>query len=137
MGEDEEPPVAFSDVLLPVLLELPLRHPIDPSECSRKAAFFSPSLQEKAETPLPTLGNEILPSITRKVILQLAEQMGLTITQKTLSPENAMHANELFIAVTTKDIVGVVKFDDAQIADGKVGPYTKKLIEAFKQKVTS
>lgn len=82
------------------------------------------------------LGKDILPSITRKVILKLAEQVGLKIEQKTLTPEQAKNANELFIAVTTKDVVGIVKFDDCVIGNGKVGEFTKKLIEAFKEKVS-
>ena len=40
-------------------------------------------------------------------------------------------ANELFIAVTTKDIVAVVRFDGNIIANGKPGKYTKLLTEEF------
>jgi D-alanine transaminase len=82
-----------------------------------------------------SLGHEILSSITRKVVIELAEEVGLKPVEKTITPQQAKQADELFIAVTTKDIVGVVKFDEAIIADGKVGPYTKKLIEAFAKKV--
>jgi len=40
-----------------------------------------------------------------------------------------MGADELFIAVTTKDIVPVIRFDDKVIGDGKPGRYTKLLME--------
>ena len=44
----------------------------------------------------------------------------------------AAQADELFIAVTTKDIVPVVKFDAELIGDGKPGKYTKLLIQQFR-----
>jgi D-alanine transaminase len=96
------------------------------------SAFFTIVGNELLTRPL---GPEILPSITRKVVIELAKEVGLKSVEKTITPQQAKQADELFIAVTTKDIVGVVKFDEAIIADGKVGPYTKKLIEAFTKRV--
>jgi len=74
----------------------------------------------------------ILPSITRKYVLKAAKDVGLQILEKSLTPQQASQADELFIAVTTKDIVPVVKFDGTVIGDGKPGKYTKLLIEAFR-----
>ncbi len=74
----------------------------------------------------------ILPSITRKFIVQAAENIGLRIEEKCMTPQQAATADELFIAVTTKDIVPVVKFDGTVIGDGKPGPHTKALIEEFR-----
>ena len=48
-------------------------------------------------------------------------------------PQQAVSSDELFIAVTTKDIVPVVKFDDKIIGNGKPGKYTKSLIEEFQK----
>lgn len=75
----------------------------------------------------------ILPSITRKFIVQAAENIGLRIEEKCMTPQQAAAADELFIAVTTKDIVPVVTFDGATIGDGKPGPHTKALIGAFRK----
>jgi D-alanine transaminase len=96
------------------------------------SAFFAIFKNQLITRPL---SHEILPSITRKIILEIAQDVGLTPVEKTITPYQAANADELFIAVTTKDIVGVVKFDDDTIADGKVGPYTKKLIKAFTKKM--
>lgn len=79
------------------------------------------------------LGVDILPSITRKVVLQLAQKAGLTPIEKTITPEEAACADELFIAVTTRDVVPVVEFDGKTIGDGKPGKHTKTLIEKFAQ----
>jgi len=93
------------------------------------SAFFAIIKKNLQTTPL---GSNILPSITRKFVLKAAEKIGLSIVEKALKPAQAKKADELFIAVTTADIVPVVKFDDFIIGDGKPGKFTKMLIEEFR-----
>lgn len=78
------------------------------------------------------LGVNILPSITRNFVIQAARNIGLAVVEKSLTPQEAAVADELFITVTTKDIVPVVSFDDKTIGDGKPGKYTKLLMEQFR-----
>jgi D-alanine transaminase len=73
----------------------------------------------------------VLPSITRKYVVQAAHEIGMEVTEQSLTPEQAVGADELFLAVTTRDIVPVVRFDGMSIADGTPGPRTKTLIEQF------
>lgn len=94
------------------------------------AAFFMIFAAEK-KLVTRQLGKEILPSITRKFVEELAEKVGLKVVEKCMTPFHAINADELFIAVTTQDVVPVVEFDGKMIADGKPGEYTKKLIEEF------
>jgi D-alanine transaminase len=79
------------------------------------------------------LGPDILPSITRQIVMQIAETAGLKVNETAITPAQASQADELFIAVTTKDIVPVVKFDDKIIGSGKPGKCTKILIEKFRR----
>jgi len=90
-------------------------------------AFFNGALRT---TPL---SSNILPSITRKYVIQAANDTGIKIIAESITPDQAKKADELFIAVTTKDIVPVVQFDGKIIKDRKVGSYTKKLIDRFRQ----
>jgi len=60
----------------------------------------------------------------------------MELVEKSLTPQQAAEADELFIAVTTKDLVPVVKFDGKIIGDGKCGRYTKLLIEEFRSFTT-
>jgi len=92
------------------------------------SAFFA-ILQQKLQTA--HLEVNILSSITRKFAISAAKNIGLEIVEKSLTPQQATDADELFIAVTTKDIVPVVKFDGQIIGDGKPGRYTKLLIQEF------
>ena len=81
------------------------------------------------------LGQDILPSITRKCVMKLANEINLPIKEHEITPNDAKNADELFMAVTTKDIMGIYEFDGTKISGGKVGPITRKLEEAFKKEV--
>lgn len=93
------------------------------------SAFFAISGQTVQTAPLTA---NILPSITRKFAIKAAQNIELKVVEKSLTPQQASNSEELFIAVTTKDIVPVVKFDGKVIGDGKPGKYTKLLIEEFR-----
>jgi D-alanine transaminase len=94
------------------------------------SAFFA--ILGKSLQTAPLTAN-ILPSVTRKFVIKAAENVGLKVVEKSLTLQQAKDADELFIAVTTKDIVPVVKFDGKVVKDGKPGKWTKQLIEEFKK----
>ena len=92
------------------------------------SAFFAIFGQTFQTAPLTS---NILPSITRKFAIKAGKNIGLKLTEKSLTPQQATGADELFIAVTTKDIVPVVSFDSKSIGNGKPGKYTKLLAQEF------
>ena len=93
------------------------------------SAFFA--IFAKALQTAPLTAN-ILPSITRAFVIKAAKNIKLKVVEKSIRVQKAGSADELFIAVTTKDIVPVVRFDDKVIGDGTPGRYTKLLIQNFK-----
>ena len=93
------------------------------------SAFFAILGRSLQTAPLAA---NILPSITRKFAIEAGRNIGLELIEKSLTPQQADCADELFIAVTTKDIVPVVKFDDKPIGNGKPGKYTKLLAQEFR-----
>ena len=93
------------------------------------SAFFAIIGESLRTAPLTA---NILPSVTRKFVLLAATNAGLSIVEQSLTTEETIGADELFTAVTTQDIVPVVKFDNNVIGDGKPGKYTKRLIEEFR-----
>jgi len=94
------------------------------------SGFFAILDQRLQTAPLAA---NILPSITRKFVVQAARNLGMEVVEQCLMPQQAASATELFIVVTTKDIVPVVKFDDAVIGNGKPGPQTAALIAEFRK----
>jgi len=89
-------------------------------------AIFGRTLQTTALTA------NILPSITRKFVIRAGNNIGLETMKKSLTPQQASDADELFIASTTNGIIPVVRFDEKLIGDGKPGKYTKLLIQEFR-----
>ena len=89
-------------------------------------AIFGRTLQTTVLTA------NILPSITRKFVIRAGNNIGLETMEKSLTPQEASDADELFIASTTNDIIPVVRFDEKLIGDGKPGKYTKLLIQEFR-----
>jgi D-alanine transaminase len=94
------------------------------------SAFFAVDGKEKAVITRP-LGPEILPSITRAMVMRVCDNAGLSVVEKALTPAQAAQCDELFMAVTTKDIVPITKFDGVQIGNGQCGELTRKLIKEF------
>jgi D-alanine transaminase len=98
------------------------------------SAFFVIFGDVLQTTPLSA---NILPSITRGFVIQAARSTGMEILEKSYALPDAAKASEMFIAVTTKDIIPVVKFDDAKIGTGMPGAATKKLMEEFHKHIDS
>lgn len=92
------------------------------------SAFFAIFERQLQTTPLTA---NILPSITRDFIIKAGRNIGLEVIEESLAPQQAMDADELFIAVTTRDVIPIVKFDDKIISGGRPGEITKSLNAEF------
>lgn len=85
---------------------------------------------------LMTTEEGILKGVTRKVILEIvAENMPISI--RDISFDEALGADEIFISSTEREIMPVIMIDQTEIGSKRVGKYTKKLINLFKDYVNS
>jgi len=98
------------------------------------SSFFAVNAKGKELVTHPA-GPAILSSITRASIIKVAPNAGLKVVERPIAAAEAAEADELFVASTTKDIIGVVEFDGVSIGDGRPGAYTKALFEEL-QKLT-
>jgi branched-chain amino acid aminotransferase len=79
----------------------------------------------------PTTAAGILPGVTRKRVMKLARELGYNMVEKGLTPFEVTNADEAFLTGTLAEIVPLVKVRGIEIGDGKPGPITKSIIEAF------
>ncbi len=79
---------------------------------------------------LSTPGENILPGITRKVTLELA-QVTYPAEERTIPLEELFTADEVFITSSFKDIVPIVSIDGKTIGTGMRGPVTQDLMRHF------
>ena len=86
-------------------------------------------------TPDPSHG--ALEGITRATVLELAASRKVPAAQATLTRYDLYLANECFLTGTGAEIMPVTKVDGRTVGDGKPGPVTLGLAEAFKELVAS
>ena len=68
------------------------------------------------------LGHHILPGVTRRAVLRLAEGKGLAIEERPFTVIEAMGAREAFMSAASAFVLPVVEIDGAKIGDGRPGP---------------
>lgn len=83
------------------------------------------------------LSNEILPGIRRQRLLNLAKEIGLKIEERKFSMDEVYNADECFISAATIILLPVIKADGKAINGGKIGEYTIKLRELYKNGLIS
>ncbi len=83
----------------------------------------------------PSLDTGILAGITRELILGLSKKGGFETTETTILPDELFNADEVFLTGTTKEVIPVVEVSDCYINDGKPGPVTMALFDAYRKMV--
>jgi branched-chain amino acid aminotransferase len=87
-------------------------------------------LVKNGELFTPPLG-KVLKGITRQSVMQLATDLGIKCTEKTITLEEAKSADELFFTGTAAEIGGIGQLDETIIGNGEEGEITRRLSEAF------
>ncbi|MSN96278.1 D-amino acid aminotransferase [Campylobacter sp. FMV-PI01] len=101
------------------------------TECGSSSAFI---IKNGVLLTKP-LSNEILPGIRRKIILNLAEKLGLEVRLREFDLDEVYRADEVFISAATLLILPVISVDEKLINGGKIGKFTVKLRELYVDKI--
>ena len=81
-------------------------------------------------------GSSILLGITRDSIIQIARDLGYTVTIAPLKAADIASADELFLTGTAAEVVPVCEVDDMRIGDGECGRITRRIQEQFSRIVS-
>ncbi|MGB2998398.1 MAG: aminotransferase class IV [Phycisphaerae bacterium] len=84
----------------------------------------------------PPVEEGLLPGITRAAVLELAAAVGVPAEQRPLSAREVLDADEVFLTNSIMEILPVGRIEKKEIGDGRPGPVTRKLAEAYKALVT-
>lgn len=79
----------------------------------------------------PPVAASILSGITRDTAIRLSRHLGIEVLEQALSREQLYAADELFLTGTAVEITPVRKVDHMPVGDGKPGPVTRQLQQAF------
>lgn len=70
----------------------------------------------------PPKNNEILPGITRGVILELAAKAGINCREEVIPLHSLKSADEIWLTSSVREILPVVELDTSPVGEGKPGP---------------
>jgi D-alanine transaminase len=103
------------------------------TECTH-SSFFAVLDGRLITTPL---SYSILPGVTRDLVLHLASRLQLPVDQRNLHRDELPKLAEFFLTGTTTEVMAVVRIDNKPVADGRPGPITRRLQDAYRQEVES
>ncbi len=83
------------------------------------------------EIVTPGHHNSILDGITRRSIMQIAEDLGYKVVERNIARAEMYLAEEVFMSGTAAELVPVVEVDDHKIGTGRPGEVTRLLQSAF------
>jgi len=81
--------------------------------------------------------NYILDGITRKVVLDIANELKIPVHFNPIRQEDVIHLDELFFSGTTTDIQPIIKVDGHELSDGKPGPIVRSIQKMHRELLNS
>jgi branched-chain amino acid aminotransferase len=84
---------------------------------------------------LITPGENILPGVTRDVVLDLARQSNFMVVERPITLADIAQAEEAFITASNKEIMPVNQVNEIRFGAKTVGPHTQRLRQCFAQLV--
>ena len=79
------------------------------------------------------LTDNILPGITRMVVLNLCKSAVLDVEESFFETDALYGADEVFLTGTVTEVLPVVCIDGRPVGDGKVGPITRRLYDLLRK----
>jgi D-alanine transaminase len=77
------------------------------------------------------LSHAVLPGITRKAVLALAEETGLAFEERLINARELPEAAEAFYTSASAFVMPVVEIDGKALGDGRPGPVARRLRELY------
>jgi branched-chain amino acid aminotransferase len=97
------------------------------AECTGDNVF----LVKRGHLSTPPLSAGALHGITRGVVIELARQHGLSVSEPDVTRYDVFNADECFLTGTGAEIIPAVKIDGRVIGKGRPGPITGRLIRWY------
>ena len=111
------------------LESLMLNHKGEIAECTGDNIF----LIKDGALRTPPIDAGVLEGITRDAVIELAKEARIHVAEMSLTRHDVFIADECFLTGTAAEIIPVVKCDGRPIGDGRPGPITRRLREAFQR----
>ncbi len=81
----------------------------------------------------PENSTRILPSTTRSVVEELADQLGIPRRDAPVSEAELRAADEIWLAAATREVQPVTRLDGAPVGNGMPGPLWRRVYDAYQR----
>jgi D-alanine transaminase len=100
-------------------------------ECSSSNIF----IVRDGRLVFPPRTESVLHGVTQRFLLECAAGIDVPVDEQIFHVDLLRGADEVFMSSTVVEVLGVHSIDDQPIADGKVGPVTRRLYEEFQRRL--
>ncbi|CAN0333618.1 unnamed protein product [Ascophyllum nodosum] len=90
-------------------------------------------MSKEGKLATPCKGSSCLPGITRSIILELACELNIPADERRVTLVELYCADEVFTTGTMGELTPVVDIDGRKIGNGRPGPLTAQVREAFEE----
>jgi D-alanine transaminase len=80
----------------------------------------------------PPKSHELLPGITRDLVLELAQANGIAAEERIIRVEELKEAGEIWMTSSTREVLPVIDLDGAPVGDGQPGPLWRRIQTLYK-----
>lgn len=108
---------------------------IEPDGRITEGAHTSVFAVQNGQLRTHSLNPHILPGVTRGFVLELAVQENVPVQQEALHHSELGSIDELFLTGTSTEVLGVTRIDGRPLGSGEIGPITRRLADAFSNRV--
>jgi branched-chain amino acid aminotransferase len=92
-------------------------------------------LVKDSELSMPPITTPVLAGVARKAVCRLAAQNSIKLTEKDLSIDDVLGADEIFLTNVIMQVMPIIQVEKHIVGDGRVGPVTKRLHRSFEELV--
>src|SRR5262249_23225130 len=107
---------------------------VDAAGCVTEGTTSNIFVSQQGQLCTPPIAG-ILPGVTRRFVIEAVTASGTRVVQRALKTEDLIAADEAFLTSSLAEVVPIVAVNARRIADGKVGPLTRRVQGHYRQMV--
>jgi D-alanine transaminase len=88
---------------------------------------------EEGTIVTPPKGTQLLPGITRDLVLELAADAGLPHREDDISEAQLRDADEVWLTSSSKEVIPVTRLNGKPVADGRPGPLWQRMTGLYQE----
>ncbi|HHH39855.1 MAG TPA: D-amino acid aminotransferase [Sedimenticola sp.] len=86
---------------------------------------------EQGVVTTPPKSHNLLPGITRDLVLELALRKGIPAREEEITEQRLVQADELWLTSSTKEVIPVTHLNDNPVGNGRPGPMFQRMASLY------